>query len=90
MARERSAPSFHHILDGLETALRDVRRVVIPNASYSSNFENAQAFERAAADVSCVGGDGGTAGFSSANLRQSARSPFCHCTVIGLATRGIM
>jgi hypothetical protein len=48
MAGERSAPSFHHILDGLETALRDVRRVVIPNASHSSNFDNPQAFERAA------------------------------------------
>jgi pimeloyl-ACP methyl ester carboxylesterase len=42
MAGERSPPSFHNILDGLETALRDVRRVVIPNASHSSNFDNPQ------------------------------------------------
>jgi esterase len=48
MAGERSPGSFHHILDGLETALRDVRRVVIPNASHSANVDNPQAFERAA------------------------------------------
>jgi esterase len=47
MAGERSPASFHHILDGLETALRDVGRVVIPNASHSANLDNAQAFERA-------------------------------------------
>ncbi len=48
MAGERSPGSFHPILDGLETALRDVRRVVIPNASHSANVDNRQAFERAA------------------------------------------
>jgi esterase len=47
MAGERSPASFHHILDGLETAMRDVRRVVIPNASHSSNLDNPRAFERA-------------------------------------------
>jgi pimeloyl-ACP methyl ester carboxylesterase len=48
MAGKRSPASFHHILDGLGTALRDVRRVVIPNASHSSNLGNPRAFERAA------------------------------------------
>ena len=47
VAGERSSASFHHIVDGLGTALRDVRRVVIPNASHSSNQDNPQAFERA-------------------------------------------
>jgi esterase len=47
MAGERSPASFHHILDGLETAIRDVRRVVIPNASHSSNLDNPRAFDRA-------------------------------------------
>jgi pimeloyl-ACP methyl ester carboxylesterase len=47
MAGERSPASFHHILDGLETAIRDVRRVVIQNASHSSNLDNPHAFERA-------------------------------------------
>ena len=47
MAGERSPGSFHHILDGLETALRNVRRVLIPNASHSANIDNPQAFERA-------------------------------------------
>jgi len=46
MAGEQSPASFHHILDGLGTALRDVRRVIIPNASHSSNRGNPQAFER--------------------------------------------
>ena len=47
MAGERPPASFHHMVDGLGTALRDVRRVVTPNASYSSNQDNPQAFERA-------------------------------------------
>ena len=47
MAGERSPASFHHILDGLEIAIRDVRRVVIPNASHSSNLDNPRTFERA-------------------------------------------
>ena len=47
IAGERSPASFHHILDGLETALKDVRRAVIPNASHSSNLDNPWAFERA-------------------------------------------
>lgn len=46
IAGERSPKSFHHILDGLETALRDVRRAVIPHASHSSNVDNPRAFER--------------------------------------------
>jgi esterase len=46
IAGERSPASFHHILDGLESALRDSRRVVIPNASHSSNVDNPRAFER--------------------------------------------
>jgi esterase len=50
MAGERSPASFHHILDGLETALKDVRRVVIPNASHCSNIDNPQAFERVVLD----------------------------------------
>ena len=48
VAGERSPASFHHVLDGLETALKDVRRVVIPNASHSSNLDNPHAFVRAA------------------------------------------
>jgi pimeloyl-ACP methyl ester carboxylesterase len=47
MAGERSPASFHHILDGLGTALRDVRPVVTTNVSHSSNLDNPQAFERA-------------------------------------------
>ncbi|HLX98129.1 MAG TPA: alpha/beta hydrolase [Roseiarcus sp.] len=47
IAGERSPASFHHILDGLETALKNVRRAVIPNASHSSNLDNPRAFERA-------------------------------------------
>jgi pimeloyl-ACP methyl ester carboxylesterase len=47
IAGERSPASFHHILDGLETALKDVRRAVIPNASHSSNVDNPRVFERA-------------------------------------------
>lgn len=50
MAGERSPASFHHILDGLEAALKDARRVVIPNASHSANVDNPQAFERAVLD----------------------------------------
>jgi hypothetical protein len=44
MAGERSPENFHRILDGLQTALWDVRRVVIPAASYRSNIDNPQAF----------------------------------------------
>jgi esterase len=50
MAGERSPASFDHILDGLATALKDVRRVVIPNASHSSNIDNPQVFERVVLD----------------------------------------
>jgi esterase len=46
IAGEQSPASFHHVLDGLESALRDSRRVVIPNASHSSNVDNPRAFER--------------------------------------------
>ena len=47
IAGERSPASFHHILDGLESALSDTRRVVIPHASHSSNVDNPKAFEGA-------------------------------------------
>ena len=46
IAGERSPASFHHILDGLERALRNPWRVVIPNASHASNIDNPKAFER--------------------------------------------
>jgi pimeloyl-ACP methyl ester carboxylesterase len=46
IAGERSPASFHRILDGLETAIRDVRRAVIPKASHSSNIDNPAAFAR--------------------------------------------
>ena len=46
MAGERSPESFHRILDGLESGLRDVRRVVIPGASHGSNIDNPKVFER--------------------------------------------
>jgi pimeloyl-ACP methyl ester carboxylesterase len=46
VAGERSPASFHHTLDGLESALRNARRVVIPNASHFSNVDNPGAFER--------------------------------------------
>ena len=46
IAGEQSPASFHHVLDGLGSALRDSRRVVIPNASHSSNVDNPRAFER--------------------------------------------
>lgn len=46
MAGERSPENFHRILDGLQTALKDVQRVVIPAASHGSNIDNPQAFER--------------------------------------------
>jgi esterase len=46
IAGERSPASFNHILDGLESALSDSRRVVIPNASHASNVDNPKAFER--------------------------------------------
>ena len=46
MAGERSPESFHRILDGLESALKDVRRAVIPDASHGSNVDNAEAFDR--------------------------------------------
>ncbi len=48
MAGERSPENFHRILDGLESALKDVRRVVIPAASHGSNFDNPKAFNREA------------------------------------------
>jgi esterase len=46
VAGERSPASFHRILDGLETAIPDVRRGVIPKASHSSNLNNPAAFSR--------------------------------------------
>jgi pimeloyl-ACP methyl ester carboxylesterase len=46
IAGERSPASFHHVVDGLGSALRDSRRVVIPNASHASNIDNPKAFER--------------------------------------------
>ncbi len=46
MAGERSPESFHRILDGLQSALRDVRRVLIPDASHGSNIDNPKDFER--------------------------------------------
>lgn len=46
MAGERSPASFHRLLDGLATAIRDVRRAVVPRASHSSNIENPAAFVR--------------------------------------------
>jgi pimeloyl-ACP methyl ester carboxylesterase len=46
MAGERSPASFHRILDGLESAIRDVRRAVVPRASHSSNVDNPEAFAR--------------------------------------------
>ena len=46
MAGERSPRNYHRILDGLQTALREVRRVAIPAASHTSNIDNPQDFER--------------------------------------------
>jgi esterase len=46
MQGERSPETFHRILNGLESALKDVRRVVIPDASHGSNIDNPKAFER--------------------------------------------
>lgn len=46
MAGERSPASFHRILDGLQAALKNVQRVVIPAASHVSNIDNPEAFER--------------------------------------------
>jgi esterase len=46
MAGERSPETYHRILDGLQTALRDVQRVVVPGASHPSNVDNPQDFER--------------------------------------------
>jgi esterase len=48
MAGERSPENFHRILDGLESALKDVRHVVIPAASHWSSVDNPKAFEREA------------------------------------------
>ncbi len=48
MVGERSPESFRRILDGLESALRDVRRVVIPAASHGANIDNPAAFNREA------------------------------------------
>jgi pimeloyl-ACP methyl ester carboxylesterase len=46
IAGERSPASFRHILDGLESALRDSWRAVIPSASDASNIDDPKAFER--------------------------------------------
>jgi pimeloyl-ACP methyl ester carboxylesterase len=48
IAGERSPAGYHRILDGLQTALRDVRRVVIPAASHPPNRDNPRDFERQA------------------------------------------
>ena len=48
MAGERSPESFHRILDGLESALKDVRRVIIPDASHSRTLHNPRVFNREA------------------------------------------
>lgn len=47
VAGERSPANFHRILDGLELAVTEARRVVIPNASHSSNVDNPRAFNEA-------------------------------------------
>jgi hypothetical protein len=80
-AGERPPASFRHILDGLGTALRDVRQVVIPNASHSSTLGNPQAFERGAG-LSCGTMMARERGVSSAGLRQSSACPFV-AAVIG-------
>jgi len=46
MSGERSPEIFQRILDGLQTALKDVRRVVIQGASHGSNYDNPRDFER--------------------------------------------
>jgi pimeloyl-ACP methyl ester carboxylesterase len=46
LAGERSPASFHRILDGLETAITDVRRAVVPKASHSSHLDNPESFAR--------------------------------------------
>jgi pimeloyl-ACP methyl ester carboxylesterase len=46
IAGERSPGSFHRILDGLATAIGDVRRAVVPRASHASNVDNPGAFAR--------------------------------------------
>jgi pimeloyl-ACP methyl ester carboxylesterase len=46
MVGERSPATYHRILDGLQSALKEVRRVVIPAASHMSNFDNPQIFVR--------------------------------------------
>ena len=46
VAGDRSPETFHRILDGLQSALKDARRVVIPAASHGSNIDNPMAFER--------------------------------------------
>ena len=48
VAGDRSPETFHRILDGLQSALRDARRVVIPAASHGSNIDNPEAFARVA------------------------------------------
>ncbi len=44
---ERSPASFHRILDGLESAIANVRRATIPSASHASNLDNPEGFNRA-------------------------------------------
>jgi esterase len=46
MAGERTPETFHRILDGLQSAFRNVQRVLIPAASHMSNIDNPQDFER--------------------------------------------
>ncbi len=44
VAGERSPENFHRILDGLASALKDVRPAVIPDASHGSISDNPEAF----------------------------------------------
>jgi esterase len=46
IAGERSPASFHRILDGMETAIANARRVTIPAASHASNIDNPEVFDR--------------------------------------------
>lgn len=46
IAGQWSPARFHRILDGLETAIRSVRRATVPAASHTSNVDNPNAFNR--------------------------------------------
>jgi pimeloyl-ACP methyl ester carboxylesterase len=47
MGAERSPPAYARILDALERTIKDVRRVLIPDASHPMNHGNAAAFNAA-------------------------------------------